>query len=528
MTRELSRAVLVLVLLASGCAAPSATTSPLAPATASTASDSFAHSPRTAERKASVQGAGPAKVRQVSLDRSILSAQDAPGNQPDAQPAQPNAQPDGRQGNPEAGQPAMGGKMEEVAVPEVGTRVDLDSLLAMALENNPSIAQAHAAICKAVGIRLQVGLKPNPSIGYFGQEIGNDGAAGQQGAFVSQTLVRGDKLRWNRAVLSRDVQALQWQLATQRQRVETDVRLQFFRALAAQQKVERARDFRRAADAAAKLAKQRYEAAEGSLPDLLQSEMLVDQVDLSIRSSELEWQAAWGELAATVGLGSLAPTQLAGDFPQPQIPAEPQNDDALSDEIAMQSPLIAAAAARVERARLNLQRQRNQVIPNVNAQAGVAYDESSGDTFANLQLALPLPVHNKNQGNIAAAQAQYSLAVRELQRLRMLMRRQLAGAMQRLRTADATVAKYQQALLPKAERSLQLVEEAQAAGEANFLRVLTARQVTFELGQKLVAAQADLAQAEAEIDGLLLTDALGTGVQFAGNDGLRGQALSGQ
>ena len=406
--------------------------------------------------------------------------------------------------------------------------MDLDTLLAMAVENNPSIAQAQAAFCKAVGVRQQVGLKPNPSIGYFGQEMGNDGAGGQHGAFLSQTFVRGDKLQWNRAVLSRDVQALQWQIVTQRQRVETDVRVQFFRALAAQKKLEQARDFRRAAAAAAELTKQRYEASEGALPDVIQSEMLVDQIDLSIRASELEWRAAWGELAANVGLETLAPQQLTGAFPSRGAGEAPVSEDVLLEELASQSPLLHSAAARVDRARTNLQRQRNQVIPNLNAQAGVGVDDSSGDTFANLQLALPIPVHNKNQGNIAAAQAQYSLAIREQQRLRMLMRRQLAGVMRRLQTAEVTIQKYQESLLPKAQRSLKLVEEALAAGEANFLRVLTARQSVFELGQQLIAVQAQRAQAEAEIDGLLLTDALTTGIQFDGDGGLRGQALSGQ
>ena len=110
----------------------------------------------------------------------------------------------------------------------------LEAIEQLALANNPAIQQASAASARAGGIRTQVGLKPNPTIGYFGEEIGNEGAGGLHGAFVSQTFVRGDKLAWNRQVLGHDVNAMNWQIETQRQRVRTDIRLAFYDALAAQ------------------------------------------------------------------------------------------------------------------------------------------------------------------------------------------------------------------------------------------------------------------------------------------------------
>ena len=74
------------------------------------------------------------------------------------------------------------------------TRLTLEAVEQMALACNSAIQQASAASARAGGIRTQVGLKPNPTIGYFGEEIGNEGAGGLQGAFVSQTFVRGDKI----------------------------------------------------------------------------------------------------------------------------------------------------------------------------------------------------------------------------------------------------------------------------------------------------------------------------------------------
>ena len=83
-------------------------------------------------------------------------------------------------------------------------------------------------------------------------------------------------------------------------------------------------------------------------------------------------------------------------------------------------------------------------------------------------------------------------------------------------------------MLPRAQESLELLESARQAGEIDFLRVLTARQMLFDLQQNLIAAKGQLSQVDAEINGLLLTDALATDVAFDGDDGLRGQALSSQ
>ncbi|HAH43865.1 MAG TPA: TolC family protein, partial [Planctomycetaceae bacterium] len=90
--------------------------------------------------------------------------------------------------------------------------LDLESLLQMALDSNPTLAEATAVVYKAEGIKTQVGLRPNPVIGYSGVEIGDDGRGGQQGAFFSQTYVRGNKLQLNQDVAHHDVQSLSWEL----------------------------------------------------------------------------------------------------------------------------------------------------------------------------------------------------------------------------------------------------------------------------------------------------------------------------
>ena len=400
----------------------------------------------------------------------------------------------------------------------------LEGLVNHALSNNPSVRQAEAAVCKARGIQTQVGLKPNPSIGYFGEEIGADESGGLHGIYLSQTFVRGNKLSWNRHVLSHDVNQLKWQLQTQRKRVENDVKIQFYRVLTAQRKLSQAREFRKNAEKAVDIAKQRLDSEDGTKPDLLQSEVLLDQIELSIQAAEIELNAAWSVLAALVGDPEMQQSDLVGDLAIKKHLAP----DVMWTELESTSPLLMAAMARVDRARTNFQRQKNQAIPNINGQIAAGYDDGSGNAFSSLQLEMPIPYYNRNQGNLSAAHAEYNLSLRNLERLRILMRKNLATATGRYEQCKATVIKLETQILPKSKESLELVERAYSAGEVDFLRVLSSRQSYFQLTQKFVDSLGQLAQIDAEIGGLLLTGGLENGVTFTGDDSLRGQALNGQ
>ena len=420
----------------------------------------------------------------------------------------------------------------QLAVPvEVGgfaigeSGLTLEAIEQLALANNPAIQQANAASGRAGGIRTQVGLKPNPTIGYFGEEIGNDGAGGLHGAFVSQTFVRGDKLAWNRRVHGHDVNAMNWQIETQCQRVRTDIRLAFYDALAAQKRLELAREFRSVAKEGVTVSEERIGAMVGTRPDVLQSEIQLNEVDLSIQQAEFELTAALNELAALAGVPDLGTNKLIGDL---NGDFNARDAEAEFAQIVAMSPQLAAAQARVDRARANVQRQHVQPIPNVTAQLGAGGDDGTGNAFANVQLSLPVPVHNKNQGNIRAARAEYCAATQNVQRIRQSIRRDLAQVMREYSIAQVTVQQYENSILPKAKETLELMQEARDAGQFDFLRVLTARRAYFDANLKYVAAMGRLAQANAKIDGLLLTGGLSNVVTYGVGDDLRGQALSGQ
>lgn len=431
--------------------------------------------------------------------------------------------------------PAEGGhdKTEDPAAPpEPGPEqaaLTLDVVEQMALENNPTLRQLSATVDKAEGVRLQVGLPPNPTIGYSGDEIGNDGAAGQQGGFVSQTIVTGDKLQLNRAVAGHDVQALLWELEAQRYRVLTDVRLGFYDVLGAQRRVELARELVQVAEAGAAAAQELFRAEQASRADVLQAQVQLNEVRIILQNAEVDVQAARRRLAALAGEPQLDTNNLAGTL-EADLPERPW--ESTYEELLAASPELQAASARVNRARTQIRRQEAQPIPNLLAQVGVAHDHASGDDIASVQLGLPLPLFNRNQGNIDVAVAEYHRALDEVTRLELSLRSRLAVSWGAYQKARQQVDRYRQDILPQARENLDLTETGYQGGEFDFLRVLTARRTFFEANLAYVQALIDQRQAEAVINGLLLTGGLSAvpdvSTGLLGGPGQRDQALGGQ
>ncbi|NNJ25666.1 TolC family protein [Alienimonas chondri] len=397
----------------------------------------------------------------------------------------------------------------------------LAEIEAAALSANPTLRGASAAVDKARGIYTQVGLYPNPTVGYTSEDIGEDGSAGRHGAFVSQTFVTADKLQLNRAVESWEVEGLRWRTEAQRLRVVNGVRRQYYVALGAQRRLELAEELVALAEEGVGAAKELFEAGEVARPDVLQVEIQLGEVGIVRRDAELEFEGAWQRLMALAGTPNRPVGRLDGQL---EGPVAEHDSEALFAELLAASPELAAARARVSRARAAICRQQAQPVPNVQAQAALTYGFGGDEPIGGLQLGLPLPVFNDNRGNVAAAVADLHRATAELHRLELDLRARMADALRDYRRAGNRVTRYTEDVLPAARENLALTEEGYRQGEFDIVRVFTARRSFFEANLARVEALADARTSEVAVDGLLLVDALG-GIPDAGGDNLQGVGL---
>lgn len=373
---------------------------------------------------------------------------------------------------------------------------NLDELLALAQARHPDLAAAAARVGEARGRMLQAGLYPNPTVGYSGNQI-NDGpgTAGQQGGFVAQEFVTAGKLRIATAAARAGVGAADWHAASKWFDTAARVRAahaEYATARAVLRETERtATLFADGLDRAEKLT------AGGKAEAYDVTRLRVETVQIANRVGSARQRVAAAErlLAVAVGVDQL-PALADGDLP-PAVTL-PGYDEAVA--LAGRSSFVLAAAAEAEQARGELRAAEVKPVPNVQTMTTVAHDYVTRAPMASVQVGLPLPVFDRNRGNIAAAQARVVAAEAGVAQARLRATERLAGAYQRYENARRQLDLYRTRVLPDAAAALEQIDRVYAARGERFLDTLDARRVLTQARIDYAQSLGDLWAAAAEIE----------------------------
>lgn len=371
--------------------------------------------------------------------------------------------------------------------------------------HNPTLAQAEAAITGAEGRYIQGGLYPNPQVGYQASEVGNDGKAGQQGAYVSQTFVTGGKLELNQHTAAREIEARQQNLESQRQRVLTSVRIGFYDVLNAQRAVSLSEQLVKISEEGVKTAQALFDAKQAGRVDLLQAKIELNSARVLLRNATNRQSAAWQQLAAVLGQPDRPLERVGGEL-EPAL--EELGTDAVMARIMSASPELQAANAEVLRAQAALRRAEVEPIPDIQTQTGVQYDYSTQFAVVGLQVGVNLPIFNRNEGNIQTAYAEMMAAQREVDRLQLDLKNRLASVMEDYQNATYEVERYSSEILPDSKDSLELITAGYTQGEFDYNRLLLSQRTYFQNNIAYLAALREWWTAKLQIDGLLLSGGL--------------------
>lgn len=398
--------------------------------------------------------------------------------------------------------------VDKEATPEEG--LSLEQLERIALANNPVVGQAAAKVRAMRGKYVQVGLPPNPTVGYMAGEVFEGGTAGQQGGFVGQEFVTADKLQRNRAVVAAEIERAEQNLIAVQTRIRTDLRLAFYQALVAQSRLEVANQLVEVASAAVKSSEDLLQAEEIPRAGLLQTEVELQNAYMQRQIFQNQLAAVWQQLNAVLGGAELPQQRLEGD---PTVLPEELNWQNTLARIQTVSPEIAIAMAELSRARRALNRASVEAVPNIQTQVSVQHADSSDDVIAGFQVGIPLPLWNRNQGGISQAQAEVALASQNIDRVALNLQQRLAVAFQNYRNAYTQAATLSAEILPRAEQTLDLVRQGYSSGEVGYLDLLTAQRVYTQTNLTYLNALETLWQNWTRINGLLLDESLNTDVQ---------------
>jgi cobalt-zinc-cadmium efflux system outer membrane protein len=247
------------------------------------------------------------------------------------------------------------------------------------------------------------------------------------------------------------------------------------------------------------------QARQGSRPDVLQAEIQLHTIRTTLQDARYRHQAAWRQLAVVAGAPGLRPVPLAGKL-EDDIPSLDWRKS-LQDLLAS-SPLLMAQEAEIRTAEAALRLARAQAYPNVNVQVVAQRDHIDKFSSVSTLVALPVPLFNRNQGNIMNAEAVLWQQQEEYERVRLALADQLAGSFQQYLSFKSQAERLRQDILPRARENLELTTQAYRLGRFDFLRVLNARQTFAQTNLAYVDALTALHKLVIEITGLQLTGGL--------------------
>jgi cobalt-zinc-cadmium efflux system outer membrane protein len=395
-----------------------------------------------------------------------------------------------------------------------GPIYQLEELERTAIASNPTLAQTLRAIEAARGHELQVGLYPNPVVGYIGEEIrGGSYGGGEQGFFVEQPIILGGKLGLNRKVGAAEVKERQAQVKAQKHRVENDVRTAYYHVLAAQERLAIERDLIGIAQTTVRIVRQLGNVGQADETEILEAESEEQRLEIAAGIAEHMRRRQWAMLVSVIGAPSLPEGGVAGRIDAEQAPLD---EGQLLTSLLAQSPAVQSAQAGAERAEAALVRAKRENVPDLTLRGGLQQNYEPLSTPPNRKVGLQgfaeigvhLHVWDRNQGGIAAETAGLEAARDEVRRVELTLRDHFAMYAEEYGSARLTAERYRIEILPRLERAYKLMTEQYGLMTASFIRVLMLQRMLYENETSYVDALERTWTSSIALRGFLLEGAL--------------------
>jgi cobalt-zinc-cadmium efflux system outer membrane protein len=360
----------------------------------------------------------------------------------------------------------------------------VDETVSLALANNAELVALRKEAEAGEALLRQAGLRPNPSLEVTGarQLGGTDNNVMIQGELPLELGGRrGARIR----VAERELEIRRLAVAERERQLAAEVRSKFGEALAAAMKL-------RFTEEILDIAKENFDlvaskVTEGRSPPLEQN---MEAVELNRMRAERETsegavEMRMFELRNLVGLSPEEPIKLRGGLAEMLKPVPPQE---IATPQALQSrPDLAGAKAvemlaiaRIDQARaegkldadvmLGYQRMKSGFpLLGVEESTGALLPIDSKFHFFTFGVRLNLPVRNRNQGMIAAAQLEADAARSRREFGELTVKREIASAYARFNRALRAMEIYRVGVRDQAAANLNVVRQTYEFGSKTLL-----------------------------------------------------------
>jgi len=381
----------------------------------------------------------------------------------------------------------------------------LRDAIELALRHNPDLAAFDKETRALGGVIMQAGLLPNPLLEINSEDIGtrpNSPGARFVSIRISQLIEMGGKrtARINSASLGQeraeqDFETRRLDLIAQVANVFTDV-------LAGQQRLQLANESLNLAQTVVDTVAKRV--FSGKVPPIEETRAKVafattriefEQARQNLETARKQLTLLWGEPIPGFErvLGDLESFVTIPDF------------DILAESLHS-NPAALSSRLNLAQRKAMLVLQKTQRIPDITLNAGIRRfmtTEHRQDTTALIGLSVPLPLFNRNQGNILEAHERVDKAEDEWAATDLRLRALLVQAYEALIAAHNQINMLREEILPGAKEASVTARRGYELGRFGFLEMLDAQRTLFQNQTLYLQALANYQRLVNEIERLI-------------------------
>jgi outer membrane protein, heavy metal efflux system len=365
------------------------------------------------------------------------------------------------------------------------------------LRFNPALEAAAIEVDAKRAESVQAGLRPNPVIEGDVQNVGQN--VQEATLELSQVILLGGKRLKRIRAAELDVGVAGWDYEAVRLRVAINTAEVFVDVLASESRIKILGELLGVAKQLKNAVSERVDAGTISVIELkrtdievIRAQALLDQERAHLAILKRRLANNWGARSADFGYvqGDLATTN--------HLPSPSQLSVFLSS-----NPDVARWTTEMMRREAVLNLAKANRVPDLTVGAGARNLRDGNETGAVVGLSVPLPLFDRNQGNIAAAQTRLFKARRESMAARIDVNSQLLEAYGDLVVASEQLKALEKQILPTAREVYADIEQGYLGGKFNLLSVLDAQQTLFSTRLEIVNARAEFHKAKVKIEALI-------------------------
>ena len=374
------------------------------------------------------------------------------------------------------------GRLGAETNPAAATPLTLAAAQRLAIARNWDLLAAQSEVEAAAAQAIVAHEFPNPSLGLSVGKISEDGKHPNQGSFfgprdydsiaaINQLFEICGKRKSRQVSAQTGWEGARARLLDAKRTLDQAVATAYAAAAQAQANVsvlkESAASLRREADIAAA----RLQAGDISTADKSRIEISAQQLELDAQSAEAAAKTARISLELLMGVPKAAGDVTLAD-PLEELARRPVADTEVSPT-AGRADLVAATRA-LEKAEADLRLQKAERIPDPTVALQYEHQPATQPNTIGLGVNFPLPLWNRNRGEIKTAEAARDQARTQVEKLKAQIAADIATARLSHDIALKRWQTYRDQLRPKSAQIRQTVAFAYERGGASLLDLLSA------------------------------------------------------